>query len=56
MIPPPPQGDPLTLVPSNYTNPQAWACVIGWNAFTTMATFALTDYVNEAQALQGVPI
>jgi hypothetical protein len=56
MLDPPPQGDPYELLPAGQTNPDAWGCVIAWDAYKTLAGVALPGFINDMQILQGVPM
>jgi hypothetical protein len=54
MMPPPPQGDPMELVPPNMTNPEAWAMVVSWDAWRVFGGQVIDDALAELQGSGGI--
>lgn len=55
MMAPPPQGDVRELLPDGIGNPEAWACVLAWDAWRTFSGQVLDQFLGEVQLIRGIP-
>jgi hypothetical protein len=56
MLPPPPQGDPLEILPPGIGNPEAWTVQMAFDAWRVFGSQALPQALADMFVLQGAPV
>ena len=56
MIPPPSNGNVYDLLPPGIGNPESWGVKLAWEAWKTLASQGLEEWLSEMQLLTtGTP-
>jgi hypothetical protein len=56
MMPPPPEGDPSTLVAPGSTNAEAQAGYVAWGNFRLFGGTVLDQAITDMYTIQGISI